>query len=1440
MDGLRDGRQDLEKLSWISLTLSLLLICGVSSVDANNGAVAYARPLSNISVDGDFSDWPADFLRYPIEQHEYGSRLQGAEDFSASFMVGSNRSRNCIYLAIEIADDSIVGTTSEVNNWKNQDGCSVFLGTDHGESGSIGEAKSILGHLSGTQVESAIVRENGIHRYEWRLQCLPPEGYDERSFTASFDVVVNDRDDDGSLSVVMWGAESSKSVDASRFGDLVIPAPDSVMGRIDGEISNEKDARRLGPSLVRIQSLDDPLCLADVETDGEGRYSVQLPLGSYSRRLAFQDRSFVTALELNSPILEDPIDPGSVVNAEQPLGPGVTREVGSGLNKGSYQSLGVNDGLPEGAMCFAQDNLGRLWIGARTGLARLDGTVVELFGESSGLPNKRVEALAYHEEDNLLWIGTANGVARLDLENFRLKVFGDTLGKWVKSIECDKQGRVYAGTLTGLVVVEDETCRTYSMNDGLASNRIYAVDCDAVTGNVWLGTSAGVYLFNGKRAERCEFSDQLEIPKVVSLLSEADGTLWIGTGSQFLRYRDKELEIVESSDSRSRFVRGISRDSYGNLWIGCPQNMRSFSDTSGSIAMMQADRKLINGFNDIQTLFRDGDGTIWVGSVGDVSRFYSNYTKVENRPVKCLTASIDGSIWYASRVNGGGWKVVQNKEGETTSCSIDFEPLCLWSSGDEVLAGGYDGAYRMLDGRFVRIQDSGWPRKPVQQIVRDTKGHLWIASDEGLHVISDDDVSLYGITDELHDTPLQVSVDSTGRAVVWTQSGVVIVDHAKRSVKKLTRNDGLTSDFTFTAFFDSRDVLWIGTNDGVQSYANGVMQSYTDNLNYRVLSGMEDSVGHLWFVGERSVTRYDGTVFQELDVWERSSLSGVDKLVASDGSVWLGGDTGLFRYRRSLDRPAVVVDRITTNEPLGSVREVETDTSKKQLEFSLHAVSLKTAAEHVLFRYRLAGWQEAWQYTNKGEIRFSSLPYGAYTFEVEAIDSDLNYSECLRIPVVVSFSLKQVAYRVSLFVSSILVIGSIGFYMWRSHSNQRILEVMVKERTAELEDEIAKKNSAEQQLRQAQKMEAVGTLAGGIAHDFNNLLTGISGNLAVAQLDPENASEHVSAAESAARRASELVKQLLGFTRKTEMNMVSCEVNEIIVELRRLLRHSFDSSIEFEWNLTENLPPISADSTQIEQVLLNLCCNARDALMEHAGKIEISTRLVPDSEHHQHQIEISIRDNGSGMSPEVQEKIFEPFFTTKDQGKGTGLGLAMSYGIVQQHRGELTCESTPGEGATFRIVLPALPRKTVVTRQIAPTMAEVLQLGGDYTVLVVDDESVVRAVASGLLRRSGYHVITADCGQAALELLEDEFAEIDAIILDVTMPGMSGKEVLVRVFELYPDLPVIICSGYLLSPDELEAETGVRPSGTVQKPYELRVLLEALKRVVEKDPTLSA
>lgn len=394
--------------------------------------------------------------------------------------------------------------------------------------------------------------------------------------------------------------------------------------------------------------------------------------------------------------------------------------------------------------------------------------------------------------------------------------------------------------------------------------------------------------------------------------------------------------------------------------------------------------------------------------------------------------------------------------------------------------------------------------------------------------------------------------------------------------------------------------------------------------------------------------------------------------------------------------------------------------------------------------------------------------------------------------------------------------------------------------------DITEKRGLEMGLRQAQKMEAVGRLAGGVAHDFNNLLQGILGNIALIDQDvgpfaSPAATERIAMARQAGQRAAQIVKQLLGFSRLSHLRLTQCEVNTVISELHNIIRSTFDPRVEVTTDLQDTPWKLCADATQIEQVVMNMVVNARDA-MNGVGRINISTRNVhlnesqlsgmPEGREGEF-VRISVTDNGSGMPPEVLQKIFEPFFTTKEQGKGTGLGLATSFGIVQQHGGWITCDSIVGTGTTFHIFLPRSTEDEEVVAPVEVAPAGPVRGGGE-TILLVDDEMVVRAVAQGLLKKLGYNVVTADDGEAALEILHQMDGGIQLCLLDLTMPRLSGKDTFTAMRRgPARNVPVVICSGYLVDLDGFAEETGSRPDAFVQKPYALDDLARTIRSVLD-------
>jgi PAS domain S-box-containing protein len=382
----------------------------------------------------------------------------------------------------------------------------------------------------------------------------------------------------------------------------------------------------------------------------------------------------------------------------------------------------------------------------------------------------------------------------------------------------------------------------------------------------------------------------------------------------------------------------------------------------------------------------------------------------------------------------------------------------------------------------------------------------------------------------------------------------------------------------------------------------------------------------------------------------------------------------------------------------------------------------------------------------------------------------------------------------------------------------------------------------EEQLRQSQKMEAIGQLAGGVAHDFNNILTIIQGNASLLLLEDnsrENSAAFATQIAEAAERASRLTRQLLLFSRKQAMQPADLDLNEIVVNLLRMLKRIVGEDVELRSECSAGLPSVHADAGMMEQVLLNLVVNARDA-MPSGGRLVLATAEVsldateaaahPEVKGAGLFVRLSVTDTGTGIPPEVVPRIFEPFFTTKEAGKGTGIGLATAYGIVQQHGGWIDVDSQVGRGTGFHIHLPAVRKTAAVQR--AEVMKNPLPLGTEV-VLVVEDEEAVRMLARNLLQRCGYTVLTAVSGRDALRVWEAEGERIDLVLTDIIMPdGLTGRELAVRLHEARPTLPVVYTSGY--SPDfAAKGWTLVEGRNFLQKPYHPRKLAEIVRHCLD-------
>jgi len=385
--------------------------------------------------------------------------------------------------------------------------------------------------------------------------------------------------------------------------------------------------------------------------------------------------------------------------------------------------------------------------------------------------------------------------------------------------------------------------------------------------------------------------------------------------------------------------------------------------------------------------------------------------------------------------------------------------------------------------------------------------------------------------------------------------------------------------------------------------------------------------------------------------------------------------------------------------------------------------------------------------------------------------------------------------------------------------------------------DITEQIKLETQLRQSQKMEAIGHLAGGVAHDFNNLLQGIRGYTEMALLDlPAIAMvrEHLDHVIKAEERATSLVRQLLAFSRKQLLEMNCLDLNRVVADLLNLLLRLIGERIEVVFHPQPELKTINADAGQLEQILVNLCINARDA-MPKGGRICIETQnIVLDSQFCQQHpwgregefVLLTVADNGTGIPPEIREHIFEPFFTTKEV--GTGLGLATVYGIVKQHEGFITVNSEPGQGTLFKIYLPAFEGVASIT---LPATVEANVSGGNETVLLAEDDELVRGMAIKILEKAGYHLLVAADGEQALNLFDQHWSEIHIVVLDVVMPKLDGPAVFEQIRKKAPNLPVLFCSGYSRNAAE---NFGTAPGiEMLQKPYPPKEMLLKIRQMLQ-------
>jgi signal transduction histidine kinase/ligand-binding sensor domain-containing protein/ActR/RegA family two-component response regulator len=1135
-----------------------------------------------------------------------------------------------------------------------------------------------------------------------------------------------------------------------------------------------------------------------------------------------------------------------------------------------------------------EDSRGVLWIGTTEGLFTFDRA--RLAKTAIPLPPSRVRAIqyiyaVYEDRRGHILVGTeGDGILDIEPGTGRVREFGHARpgatefpSNDVRSFIEDREGRLWVATYdAGLVLLDPESGRYTAYRhdprnpDGPPNDRTGHMALDA-DGQLWVAfENGGLVHFDPRTRRFTTYRTDPNDPSGVSsdsywgMFVDATGTLWAGTfagGVDVLR---------PSSDAIQRFssVAGLATSLSYNSIVGFAQ------DSAGGIWVAT-----------------DGGGIDRLDpSTGRFRRYTTKNSALPRDAVLCAAVDARGMVWMG--LWDGGVTRLDPRTGRMTSYTSANSGL----PEDNIFAVHHDRRGRIWLGTLryglVLFDPARRTVKEFHYATRGAESQIWII--EELHdgrlalgtlagglVIFDPATSRMTVYNSTPTSPAVLpssdirAVVETSPGVLWigTSDGLARLDLATNRVRRFSTRDGLGSDMVAGIVPDRAGRLWVSSDQGITEFdpERGTARQYAvqDGLQERQFTArayLRGGDGMLLFGGNRGFNLIRPERIRHNPRKPRVVLTGFE----------------VFNKPVPIGEPGSPLAR-----HISEAKRVRL--THRQSVFTIEYAALDfTAPAKNQYAYRLEGFDRDWTYAgSKRAATYTSLEPGRYVFRVKASNNDGVWNEAgtsLEIEITPPF---WASWWFRSLVA-LVVVTTVVTMVRRAQARQRHLQAMNEQlgHAAERDREsqqylernvldilgamqcfsagdysveldvasddvigklragfnsvVADRKRAEEELRQKQKMEAVGRLAGGVAHDFNNLLTVIKGNAELGLADVGSAvavREELEEIERAAERASSLTRQLLAFSRKQILKPQLLSLNDCVSNIARMLSRTVGEDIELRIVLDPALGVVRADPGQIEQVLLNLVVNARDA-MPRGGRLLVETRNVApetvrglaDAEAIPY-VSVAVADTGTGMAAAVKDRIFEPFFTTKEQGKGTGLGLATVYGSVRQSGGFVHVESEPGQGSTFSIFLPRVEERD----EPRTTSEHEAVLEGSATVLLAEDEDAVRRLASRVLERAGYRVLEASSGEEAMRIAEQHAGTIDLLMTDVVMPGMSGRELAEQLVPRHAGMRLLYASGYT---EDAIVRHGVSSHETafLEKPFTPNALLRKVREVLDAAP----
>lgn len=1144
-----------------------------------------------------------------------------------------------------------------------------------------------------------------------------------------------------------------------------------------------------------------------------------------------------------------------------------------------FSTLVVADGLPIDtvtAILPAPD--GSLWVSTESGVVHVLDDSVDRYTRASGLPDSAVRH-AFVDADGSVWLGTDSGLARL--RDGRIEVIEALLGSSVTAVLADSLGVLWVGTTTGIVSSVDRVS-FQPLVYGTADARLTTVTTAVadVSGDMWFGTRAGVLHVHGANVDVLGAAHGLE-HWVYATYVDRERNVWAGTDAGVTKLVPGAFKTYgKSSGLPSDSVRDIAEDNEGRIWLTTWEGI-GVINPNGDIQTIRADRLpatrgyAVAPLPDGSVLYGTNEGLIhWANGRATI------FTEADGLPssfVRAIAPSRSGDWWIGTNDGLARWVDGHIEPVEASAPNSPLVVIDLQEGLDGKLwIASFDGLLT-LDGENMTAFEGGEGNHggAVWSLDMDRDGAIWVGTNGGgAYRIDGDEIFKLGVSEGLVDPFVwQVLVDGSD---LWLYTNRGLDRWDGREFTHFDMTDGLPDleGGADAGLRDSSGRLWFGTARGVASYKPGVV----------TVAGLPP------LVAIESITA-DG---KELDQGSKLELRGSQPRlsVGFAGLTFRDESRTTFRYRlvgfdngwsEPIQEHRVAFAALPPGEYTFEVEALDAranrSSSPARLAFTIRpgwmeSVWIRLLAAPLLLvgvvalqrmRHRRLEADHR-RLAEMVDVRTRELVHSEERFRAALINSPTTvFNQDLDLRYTWAHNLRGgtdpesvLGKRDEDLLESAEDAGrleEIKRHVLESGKGARREVVIVEdEQPVHLDvtvqplldgdrkvrgltcstTDITAIKALESQLIQSQRLESIGSLAGGIAHDFNNLLTGISGycQLALAAVsDKQTVADDLQQALQCAERAAGLTRQLLTFSRSQTLQSEVLNPDELIVELIKMLERLIGENVDVEYVANPSVGRIRGDRGQIEQVLVNLAVNARDAITDD-GRLTIATANVDVAPGRGvakmgvaagPYVRISVIDNGCGIDAQTRDRMFDPFFTTKDVGKGTGLGLAVVYGIVRQHEGHILADSEVGAGTRFDVFIPRVNGLSAAK----PDEDDATPGTGAETLLLVEDEEAVRLVAKRVLEAAGYRLHVAADGAQAEELFKQHGHQFDALVTDIVMPGGSGDQLYERLLLVRPDLRVLFMSGY----SDRDRPTAGR---MLTKPFTAEGLVGAVRAVLDE------